>query len=64
MATVGYDPAHFAEHSLPTSFLTLATRGDFRVRDAEQSRHKSIQVLSAYVRGAQTFHGHAGNALL
>ena len=30
----------------------------------EQSRRKSIQVLSAYVRDAQVFHNHAGKDFL
>ena len=59
------DPAHFAEHSLRAGFLTSAARAGASVfKMQEQSRHRSIQVLSSYVRDAQVFHDHAGKDFL
>ena len=65
VAAAGYDPAHFAGHSLRAGFLTSAARAGASVfKMQEQSRHKSIQVLSSYVRDAQVFHDHAGKDFL
>ena len=65
VAAAGYDPARFAGHSLRAGFLTSAARAGASVfKMQEQSRHKSIQVLSAYVRDAQVFHDHAGKDFL
>ena len=65
VAAAGYDPALFAGHSLRAGFLTSATRAGASVfKMQEQSRHKSIQVLSTYVRDAHIFHDHAGKDFL
>ena len=65
VAAAGYDPARFAGHSLRAGFLTSAARAGASVfKMQEQSRHKSIQVLSTYVRDAQVFHDHAGKDFL
>lgn len=64
-ASAGLDPAKFAGHSLRSGFLTEAARGGasiFKMRDV--SRHKSIQVLSDYVRDAELFRDHAGQKFL
>lgn len=65
VAAAGYDPALFAGHSLRAGFLTSAARAGASVfKMQEQSRHKSIQVLSTYVRDAHIFHDHAGKDFL
>ena len=57
----GLDPAAFAGHSLRAGFLTSAARAGASVwKMQEQSRHKSLNVLSGYVRSAQLFEDHAG----
>jgi site-specific recombinase XerD len=61
----GLDPTLYAGHSLRSGFLTEAARQGasiFKMRDV--SRHKSIQVLSDYVRDAELFRDHAGAAFL
>jgi hypothetical protein len=52
-------------HSLRAGFLTSAARRGasvFKMRDV--SRHKSMDVLQAYVRDADLFRDHAGAGLL
>jgi hypothetical protein len=52
-------------HSLRAGFLTSAARSGasvFKMRDV--SRHKSMDVLQAYVRDADLFRDHAGAGLL
>ncbi len=61
----GADPTEFAGHSLRSGFLTEAARQGasiFKMR--EVSRHKSVQVLSDYVRDAEMFRDHAGDEFL
>ena len=55
----------FGAHSLRAGFLTSAARRGasiFKMRDV--SRHKSMDVLQAYVRDADMFRDHAGAGLL
>ena len=62
---LGLDPAAFGAHSLRAGFLTSAARRGasvFKMRDV--SRHKSMDVLQAYVRDADLFRDHAGAGLL
>ena len=64
-ALVGLDPKAYGAHSLRSGFLTSAARRGasvFKMRDV--SRHKSIDVLSGYVRDADLFRDHAGAGLL
>jgi integrase len=64
-AAAGYDPAHYAGHSLRAGFLTEAAANRasiFKMQDV--SRHKSVQVLSEYVRSAELFDDHAGAQFL
>ena len=57
----GLDPALFAGHSLRAGFLTSAARAGASVwKMQEQSRHKSLNVLSGYVRSARLFEDYAG----
>lgn len=59
-AAVGYDPALFAGHSLRAGFLTEAGRtGATLFKMKEHSRHKSIEMLAAYVRDEEAFRNHA-----
>lgn len=60
VAAVGYDPALFAGHSLRAGFLTEAGRtGATLFKMKEHSRHKSIEMLSTYVRDEEAFRNHA-----
>ena len=61
----GYNPDDFAGHSLRSGFLTEAARQGasvFKMR--EVSRHKSMEVLSDYVRNHELFRDHAGAGFL
>ena len=61
----GYDPMQFSPHSLRSGFLTAAAaRGASIFKLADQSRHKSMDVLRGYVRDAELFKNHAGEGLL
>ncbi len=61
----GYDPSHYAGHSLRAGFLTEgAAQGATIFKLQEVSRHKSVQVLSDYVRNAELFKDHAGTRFL
>jgi site-specific recombinase XerD len=62
---VGLNATDFGAHSLRSGFLTSAARRGasvFKMRDV--SRHKSMDVLQAYVRDADLFRDHAGAGLL
>jgi site-specific recombinase XerD len=62
---VGLDAATVGAHSLRSGFPTSAARRGasvFKMRDV--SRHKSMDVLQAYVRDADLFRDHAGAGLL
>ena len=64
-AAAGFDPAAFGGHSLRSGFLTEAARQGasiFKMR--EVSRHKSMEVLSDYVRNNELFRDHAGEKFL
>jgi integrase len=61
----GLNATDFGAHSLRAGFLTSAARRGasvFKMRDV--SRHKSMDVLQAYVRDADLFRDHAGAGLL
>lgn len=64
-ATAGYDPDLFSGHSLRAGFLTEAGNQDanlFKMKD--HSRHKSLQMVSEYVRDHEGFRDHAGDKFL
>ncbi len=64
-AAAGYDPTQFAGHSLRAGFLTEgAAQGATIFKLQEVSRHRSVQVLSDYVRNAELFKDHAGTRFL
>jgi site-specific recombinase XerD len=61
----GLDPTAFAGHSLRAGFLTSAAEAGAGVlKMVEVSRHKSIDMLTSYVRRADLFRDHAGSAFL
>jgi integrase len=61
----GLDPTRYAGHSLRAGFVTSAARAGADVWKIQQvSRHKSMQVLSGYVRDARLFDDHAGEPFL
>ncbi len=64
-AAAGLDPARYAGHSLRAGFVTAAARAGADIWKIQQvSRHKSLQVLSGYVRDARLFDDHAGEPFL
>jgi integrase len=61
----GLDAGRYAGHSLRSGFLTSAARNRASIfKMADQSRHKSLDVLRAYVRDAERFEDHAAEGLL
>lgn len=65
VAAAGLDAAVFGGHSLRAGFLTAAARAGASIfQMQQQSRHKSVQVLSGYVRSARLFEEHAGRDFL
>ncbi len=64
-ATVGLDPSRYAGHSLRSGFLTSAAQNRASIfKMADQSRHKSLDVLREYVRNEERFDDHAAEGLL
>ena len=63
--SAGLDPARYAGHSLRAGFVTEAARNGADIWKIQQvSRHRSMQVLSTYVRDARLFDDHAGDPFL
>ena len=64
-AAAGYDPKEYSGHSLRSGFLTEgAGQGATIFKLQEVSRHKTVQILSEYVRDADRFNNHAGERFL
>ncbi len=63
-AAAGLSAAGFSGHSLRSGFLIAAQAGASVWKMWEVSRHKSVQVLSGYIRSAASFDGHAGSGFL
>lgn len=64
-AAAGYNPEGFSGHSLRAGFLTEAGRqgaSPFKMKD--HSRHKSLEMVSEYVRDHERFRDHAGDRFL
>lgn len=62
---VGLDPTRYAGHSLRSGFLTSAARNRASIfKMADQSRHKSLDVLREYVRNEERFEHHAARGML
>jgi site-specific recombinase XerD len=61
----GFDAGRYAGHSLRSGFLTSAARNRASIfKMADQSRHKSLDVLREYVRNEERFEDHAAEGLL
>jgi integrase len=61
----GLDPAEFSGHSLRAGFATSAAEtGASILKIMETTRHRSVDVLAAYVRRVDLFKDHAGAAFL
>ena len=61
----GLDSADFSGHSLRAGFLTSAAEsGADLLKMMEQSRHRRVETVRAYVRRADLFKGHAGEGFL
>ncbi len=61
----GYDPADFGGHSLRSGFATsAAANGATLFRLMDQTRHRSVETVRAYVRRAGLFDAHPGEGLL
>ena len=61
----GLDHQTFAGHSLRAGFLTSAAEaGSSVLKMVEVSRHKSVDMLTTYVRRSNLFREHAGAAFL
>jgi integrase len=62
---LGVDPAAFAGHSLRSGFVTSAVEANAPVmKIAEQTRHRSLDMLRVYSRRADLFRDHAGSSFL
>jgi len=62
---VGLEHRRYAGHSLRSGFLTCAAQNRGRIfKMADQSRHKSLDVLREHVRNAERFDDHAAEGLL
>lgn len=61
----GLDWERYAGHSLRSGFLTSAARNRASIfKMADQSRHKSLDILREYVRTEELFDDNAGETLL
>lgn len=64
-AAAGYDARLYSGHSLRSGFLTEgAGQGATIFKLQEVSRHRTVQILSEYVRDADRFNNHAGDRFL
>ena len=64
-AAAGLDAAEFSGHSLRAGFITSAAAAGATIWKMQAvSRHKTLDVLSGYVRDAEAFKDHAGAAFL
>jgi site-specific recombinase XerD len=64
-ARAGLIASQYAGHSLRSGFLTSAAQQRASIFKMQaQSRHKSLDVLSGYVRAQALFEDHAGDGLL
>ena len=62
---VGLDSSLYSGHSLRRGFLTSAARNRANIfKMADQSRHKSLDVLRQYVQEEELFEDNAGDGLL
>jgi integrase len=63
-ALAGFDPDEFGGHSLRSGFATsAAANGATLFRLMDQTRHRSVETVRAYVRRAELFDDHPGEGL-
>ena len=61
----GLDPASFSGHSLRSGYVTSAVEANASlIRIADQTRHKSLDMLRVYSRRANLFAQHSGESFL
>lgn len=61
----GLDSSRYSGHSLRSGFLTSAARNKASIfKMADQSRHRSLDILRQYVRDEDLFDDNAGDGLL
>ena len=61
----GLDSSRYSGHSLRSGFLTSAARNNASIfKMADQSRHRSLDVLRQYVKDEDLFDNNAGEGLL
>jgi len=64
VAQIGLDPARYAGHSLRAGLATSAAAADVSERTiAQQTGHKSMDILRRYIRDADLFRHNAAGAL-
>jgi integrase len=62
---VGLDPVEFSGHSLRSGYVTSAVEANASImKIAEQTRHRSIDMLRVYSRRVDLFREHSGAAFL
>lgn len=62
---IGLDPAEYSGHSLRAGFVTCAAAHHARLdKIMEVTRHSSVRTLLRYIRQADAFDDHAGDAFL
>lgn len=62
---VGLDSSRYSGHSLRSGFLTSAARNRANIfKMADQSRHRSLDVLRQYIKDEDLFENNAGDGLL
>jgi site-specific recombinase XerD len=62
---IGLDEAQFSAHSLRAGCITSVAKsgaGLFKIMDV--SRHRSVETVRGYVRDAEMFKDHVGQAFL
>ena len=61
----GLDPKEFSGHSLRAGFVTSPVEANSPImKIAEQTRHRSLDMLRVYSRRVDLFREHAGAAFL
>lgn len=62
---IGLDAEQFSAHSLRAGFITSAAKsGASLFKTMDVSRHRSVETVRGYVRDAELFLDHAGEAFL
>lgn len=65
VGAIGLDPADYSSHSLRAGFVTSAAAHGARLdKIMEVTRHSSPATVMRYIRHAEAFKDHAGEAFL